>query len=60
MRKTSASKSKLSISRKELLKDARRNFRERLAFIEAYVEWLKRTPNSVWSRQQKKVVEQQA
>jgi len=28
------------------------NRRERLAYVDAYVEWLRRTPNRVWSHQQ--------
>ena len=30
----------------------KQNFIERLRFIDAYVDWLKKTPNKVWSRQQ--------
>jgi hypothetical protein len=36
---------------KALRKKRRRNREERLAFLEMYVEWLKRTPNKVWSKQ---------
>lgn len=43
----------LKVDLKELAKDKKRNFEERLRFIDAYVEWLKKTPNSVWSKQQK-------
>lgn len=39
----------------EMDEDKRRNFEERLKFIDMYVEWLKRTPNKTWSRQQKKL-----
>ena len=59
MRITPALKRKLRISAKGMRTEAKRNFKERLAFIDAYVEWLKRTPNSIWSKQQKKIVEQQ-
>lgn len=38
---------------KKLAKDKEKNFKERLTFIDAYVEWLKKTPNKIWSRQQK-------
>ncbi len=41
-----------------LLKEKEKNFRERLKFIDAYVEWLKKTPNKKWSRQQNIVVNQ--
>ena len=36
----------------------RRNREERLRFIDLYVEWLKNTPNEVWSRQQKKLMKE--
>lgn len=29
-----------------------KNRKERIKFIEMYVEWLKKTPNEVWSKQQ--------
>ena len=41
----------------ELKKDKKRNFEERLKFIDLYVEWLKKTPNEVWSRQQNKLID---
>ena len=37
----------------ELKKIQEENFRERLAFIKKYAEWLKKAPNKVWSTQQK-------
>ena len=40
-----------------LKKQKEENFRERLKFIDMYVEWLKRTPNKVWSRQQKDFID---
>ena len=40
----------------ELKRDKRRNFEERLKFIDLYVEWLKKTPNKVWSRQQNELI----
>jgi len=46
-------KKPFSVDLKELAKDKERNFKERLEFIDAYVEWLKKTPNKVWSKQQK-------
>lgn len=45
---------------KELDDDRERNFEERLRFIDLYVEWLRRTPNEVWSRQQKEMVDASA
>ena len=41
------------IDLKELEKMKKDNFRQRLEFIDKYVEWLKKTPNKKWSRQQK-------
>ncbi len=41
----------------DLEADKKRNFEERLAFIDLYVEWLKRTPNEIWSKQQKEFME---
>lgn len=46
------------VNLKELRKQRRENFLQRLAFIDAYVEWLKRTPNKVWSKQQAEMVDQ--
>lgn len=36
----------------ELKFDKNENFRERLNFIHYYAEWVKRSPNRVWSKQQ--------
>ena len=47
---------KLKVDLEELAKDKKRNFEERLKFIDAYVEWLKKTPNRIWSRQQKRML----
>jgi hypothetical protein len=33
------------------------NFRERLEFIDKYVEWLKKTPNKEWSSQQNTIID---
>jgi len=38
----------------ELEEEKKRNFEQRLKFIDMYTEWLKKTPNKVWSRQQNK------
>ncbi|MFP4112512.1 MAG: hypothetical protein ACLFPQ_05765 [Candidatus Woesearchaeota archaeon] len=45
-----------NINLKELEKEKKKNFEERLRFIDNYVEWLKKTPNKKWSKQQKKIV----
>jgi len=42
---------------KELKKLKEDNFRERLEFIDKYVEWLKKTPNKEWSSQQKELID---
>ncbi len=39
---------------KELKEEMKRNKQQRMEFIDAYVEWLKKTPNKVWSKQQAK------
>ena len=40
-----------------LKKDKEKNFNERLEFIDRYVEWLKATPNEVWSKQHKEFID---
>ena len=47
----------LKLNLKELEDDKKRNFEERLRFIDLYVEWLKKTPNEVWSKQQKELID---
>jgi hypothetical protein len=44
------------IDLKELERDQERNAKERLKFIDMYTEWLKKTPNTVWSKEQKKIL----
>ena len=46
-----------NIDLKELDKLKEENFKQRLDFIEKYVEWLKKTPNKKWSSQQKKLID---
>ena len=41
---------------KEFEKQKKENFRQRLAFIDFYADWVKKTPNKVWSRQQKELI----
>ncbi len=43
--------------RKEMEEEKKKNFEERMHFIDLYVKWLKKTPNKVWSKQQKKIIE---
>ena len=45
----------MNIDLKELRRQKRQNFRERLEFIDSYVAWLKKTPNEVWAKQQAKM-----
>ncbi|HKZ49453.1 MAG TPA: hypothetical protein VJ110_00415 [Candidatus Nanoarchaeia archaeon] len=35
----------------------RKNFQERLKFIDFLVDYISKTPNKVWSAQQKKIVD---
>jgi len=46
------------IDLKELDEEKERNRKQRLEFVKQYAEWLKRTPNRKWSKEQKVVVEQ--
>lgn len=41
---------------KEIEEEKKRNFKQRLEFIDLYVKWLKKTPNKVWSKQQNKLL----
>ena len=41
----------------ELRRIQEENLKERLAFIEQYVAWLKKTPNKEWSAQRKALTE---
>lgn len=43
------------IDLKELKKQKEENFKERLEFIERYVEWLKKTPNKKWGSEQRDI-----
>ena len=54
-------KSTLEVSMKidieELKKEKEANFKERLDFIDKYVEWIRTTPNIVWSKQHKDFID---
>ena len=39
---------------KELEEEKKRNILQRREFIKQYLEWLKKTPNKKWSKQQNK------
>ena len=45
------------IDLKELEKFKEQNFKERLAFIQFYANWVKKTPNKIWSAQQKTIID---
>ena len=45
------------IDLKELAAEKERNRKQRLEFVRQYAEWLKKTPNKVWSRQQNKLLD---
>ncbi len=36
----------------ELYFDKKKNFEERLQFLHLYTDWIKKTPNKIWSKQQ--------
>lgn len=44
------------IDLKKLKEWKEKNFKDRMEFIERYCEWLKKTPNKVWSKQQKDII----
>ncbi|MBS3063582.1 MAG: hypothetical protein J4203_07005 [Candidatus Diapherotrites archaeon] len=39
--------------RLEMAKEKQRNMRQRMEFVDLHAEWLRKTPNKVWSKQQK-------
>ncbi len=47
----------MKIDIEELRKEKEKNFRERLDFIDRYVEWIKVTPNKAWSKQHKDFID---
>ncbi len=42
---------------KALEEDKKRNREQRLEFVTLYAQWVKRTPNSEWSRQQRQMID---
>lgn len=50
----------IKIDLKELEKFKEKNFEERLKFIDFLVDYIKKSPNDVWSAQQKKIVDQKS
>jgi len=47
------------IDLKELKEEMKLNKKQRLEFVRMYAEWLKKTPNKVWSSQQNKLLNKQ-
>lgn len=41
---------------KEIKKEQELNRKERLAFVDYYARWVKKTPNEVWSKAQNKLI----
>ncbi len=48
---------KFKISARELRAKREKNFEERLKFIDFWVDYIKKTPDKVWSAQQKKLID---
>jgi len=46
----------MKYSKEELEEYKSENFKERLKFIDSYANWLKKTPNKEWSKQQNKLI----
>jgi len=45
------------INLKELEKQKKENFKDRMEFIKKYAEWIKKTGNSEWSEQQAEIID---
>jgi len=45
------------VNLKELKKQKELNFKQRLEFIDKYSDWLDKTPNKKWSKQQKAMID---
>ena len=45
------------INLNSIKEDKKKNFEQRLKYIEEYAEWVKKTPNDIWSKQQKKLID---
>jgi len=39
---------------KELNEEMKKNQEQRMSFVKKYAEWIKKTPNKTWSKQQSK------
>ena len=49
--------SELKVDLKELEEFKKKNFQERLKFIDFWVDYIKKNPNNVWSMQQKRIID---
>jgi hypothetical protein len=47
------------IDLEEMKKFKEENFRERLAFIDWHVQWMKKNSNKIWSKAQKELIDAQ-
>lgn len=57
IRELSLLEASMKVDIEELKKAKEANFKERLDFIDRYVEWIKATPNKVWSKQHKDFID---
>ena len=48
---------KVKFDLKEIERDVKRNREERLKFVEFLANWIKKTPNQEWSKQQKEFLD---
>jgi len=46
----------LKVDLKEIERDKKRNFKERLKMIDLYAEWVKKNSNKKWSSEQAKML----
>lgn len=49
----------LKINLRKLREKKQSNLRERLKFIDFWVDYIRKTPDDVWSRQQKELIDAQ-
>ena len=49
----------INVDIEKLKERQKKNFEERLKFIEMYAEWVKKTPNKEWSAQQNMLIDSQ-
>ena len=46
-----------AIDLEEMKEWKKKNFKERMEWVKKYADWLKKTPNKEWSKQQKTLIE---